>query len=184
MKIAFKRIWSEKQYDLKQWLYYNVFIGLSPVWLSCLFLTFGKVFSQFINPFLDGTLLIFTATLSGASMSFFVTDTKLSLRQTERFVFNGLLAAIFLGAGGYTAIVILKQFSPASLWSPFVFLTTCITLALAIYFNLYLAGVRSVYTDQDLIQKLVSEGADELAKENAVLAEKARAAQEVDGAKL
>lgn len=184
MKITFQRIWSEKQYDLKQWLYYNVFIGLSPVWLSCLFLTFGKVFSQFINPFLDGTLLIFTATLSGASMSFFVTDTKLSLRKTEQFIFNGLLVAIFLGAGGYTAIVTLKQFSPNSLWPPVVVLTTCTALGLGIFFNLYLAGVRSVYSDQELLQQLACEEAEELATEKVLLAEKAREARNVDGTKL
>ena len=41
-------------------------------------------------------------------MSFFVTETKLSLRKTEQFIFNGLLAAIFVGAGVYTAIVVLE----------------------------------------------------------------------------
>ena len=154
MKVQFRRIWLEKRYDLKHWLFYNLVIGLSPIWLSCLFLAFGKVF-HLINIFLDGRLLIFTATLSGASMSFFVTDTRLNLRNTERFIFNGLLAGIFLGAGGYTAIVMLNQFSPSVLWSPIVFATTVVALALAIYFNLYLAGVRSVYTDPELMQRLI-----------------------------
>jgi hypothetical protein len=183
MKIPFKRIWSEKRYDLKHWLFYNLLISLSPIWLSCLFLAFGKVF-RFLDPFLDGRLLIFTATLSGASMNFFVTDTKLNLRNTERFLFNGLLAAIFLGAGGYTAIVTLNQFSPGALWSPVVVLTTIIALGLAVYFNLYLAGVRSVYTDQELMRKLIEEEQDVLVKEKKVLAETARTASEVDGARL
>ncbi len=184
MKIPFRRIWSERRYELKHWLYYNVFISLSPVWLSCLFLTFGKVFSQFLNPFFDGTLLIFTATLSGASMSFFVADTKQSLRNTERFIFNGLLLAIFLGAGGYTAIVMLKQFSPNMLWPPVVIITTCIAMIIAIYFNLYLAGVRSVYSDQELMQKLITEEAEHIVKEKEILTEQARTANEVDGARL
>lgn len=184
MKIPFKRIWSERHYELGHWLYYNVLIGLLPVWLSWLFLTFGKVFSQFSAPFLDGTFLIFTATLSGASMSFFVTETKLNLRKTERFIFNGLLIAILLGAGGYSAIVTLKQFSPGALWSPVVFVITCVVLILATYFNLYLAGVRSVYADQDLMQQLIKEEADVWVKEKEVLAERARAANEIDGAKL
>lgn len=184
MKIPFKRIWSEKRYDLKHWLFHNLGIGLSPIWLSCVFLTFGKEFTQFFGPFLDGRLLIFTATLSGASMSFFVTDTRLSLRKTERFIFNGLVTAIFLGAGGYTAIVMMNRFAPGNLWSPAVFFTTFAALVLAIYFNLYLAGVRSVYTDQELMQRLITEEAEGLAKEKVVLAETARAANEVDGARL
>lgn len=177
MKIPFRRIWAVKESDLKQWIYYNIFIGLSPIWLSCVCLAFGRVFSQFVNPFLDGTLLIFTATLSGASMNFFVSETKLNLRNTEQFVFIGLLTAIILGAGGYAAIITLKEFSPNSLWSPMVLVTTCVTLALATYFNLYLAGIRSAYTDQDLLKKLVEEETEQLV-------EKAREAQEVDGAKL
>jgi hypothetical protein len=177
MKIPFKRIWSVKKSDLKQWIYYNIVIGLSPIWLSCLCLAFGKVFSQFVDPFLDGTLLIFTATLSGASMSFFVTETKLNLRKTEQFVFSGLLTAIILGAGGYAAIITLKAFSPNSLWSPMVVATTCITLTLAAYFNLYLAGIRSAYTDQEFMEKLVEEESEQLV-------ERARDAKEVNGAKL
>ena len=121
--------------------------------------------------------MIFTATLSGASMNFFVSETKLNLRNTEQFVFIGLLTAIILGAGGYAAIITLKEFSPNSLWSPMVLVTTCVTLALATYFNLYLAGIRSAYTDQDLLKKLVAEETEQLV-------EKAREAQEVDGAKL
>ena len=46
-----------EEYDLKHWLFYNVIIGLSPVLLSSFLLTFGKVFSQFLNRFLDGTLV-------------------------------------------------------------------------------------------------------------------------------
>jgi hypothetical protein len=183
MKIPFKRIWSEKRYDLKHWLFYNLVISLSPIWLSCLFLAFGKVF-RFYDHLLDGRLLIFTATLSGASMNFFVTDTKLNLRHTERFIFNGLLAAIFLGAGGYTAIVTLNQFAPGVLLTPLVVATTIVALALAVYFNLYLAGVRSVYTDQELMQALIEEEKDSIAKEKTLLAETARAANEIDGARL
>lgn len=184
MRIPFNRIWKERQYDLKHWLFYNVFIGLSPVWVSAVALTFGKVFSQFINPFLDGTLLIFTATLSGASMSFFVAETRLSLRKTEQYIFSGLLLAIFLGVCGYTAIVMLKRFSPDSLWPPIVFASSCITLALATYFNLYLAGVRSVYTDHELMEKLMSEEVQGIEAEKKELVAKARDANEVDGARL
>jgi hypothetical protein len=182
MKIAFKRIWREKRCDLKNWVFYNVFIGLSPVLLSCFILSFGKVFYQFVNPFLDGTLLIFTATLSGASMNFYVTETKLNLRNTERYIFNGLLATIILGAGGYTAIIAYNQFSPNSLCYPIVFVATCAIMTLAIYFNLYLAGVRTVYTDAELMQRLITEEQDAIAKEKKALADTARAAHEVDGA--
>ena len=181
MRIPFGRIWAVRQYELKHWIFYNIIIALSPVLLSWIFLTFGGVYSHFATPFLDGTLLVFAATLSGASMSFFVTETKLSLRQTERFIFNGLLGAIFLGAGGYTAIAMLKQFSPASLWSPMVFLTSCVVVMLAAYFNMYLAGVRSVYPDTDLMETLIEE---EVQKPKAALTQKAHAAKEVDGAKL
>ena len=184
MKIKFDRIWEKKQDELKNWLFHNVLIGLSPVLLSFVFLMFGKAFSQLISPFLDGTLLIFTATLSGASMSFFVTETKLSLRKTERAIFRWLLAVIIFGACGYTAIIMLKKFSPESISQPLVFIASSLTLGLAIYFNLFLAGVRSVYTDHELLQEMMAEDVKQLKEEKKNLVEKARDANEVDGAKL
>ena len=117
-------------------------------------------------------------------MSFFVTETKLSLRRTEQAIFRWLLAVIIFGACGYTAIVMLKKFSPESLSQPLVFIASCLTFALAIYFNLYLAGVRSIYTDHELLEELMAEDVREFEEEKRELVEKARDANEVDGAKL
>lgn len=184
MNISFPRIWSMKHSELKNWLFYNVFIALLPVLFSWLCLAIGGVFSHFFTPFLDGTLLIFTATLSGASMSFFVAETKRNLWKTERLILKGLLTAIVLGVAGYCTIITLTEFSPCRLSPPIVFLITCATMAVAIYFNLYLAGIQSVYTDDNLMDKLVAEEVKGVIEQKAALADQAQTADEVDGAKL
>ncbi|HEY0076312.1 MAG TPA: hypothetical protein VGB77_19590 [Abditibacteriaceae bacterium] len=180
----FIHAWSNKKHDLKQWMYYNVLLALSPIWLSWLFLMFGGVFSQFLNPFFDGTLLMFAATLSGASMSFFVTDTEVNLPKTERFIFNGLLVTIIVGACGYTAIVILKQFSSTPLNRPVITLVTYLTVLLAVYLNLYLVGVRSLYMNTSSIDQFIKEEKEDSAAERKALSDKAHAANNADGADL
>lgn len=188
MRKPFNRIWRRKSSDLKHWIYYNIFIGLSPVLLSWFFLILCGALSEFVNPFLDGTFLVFTATLSGASISFFSADTKLSLLKTERYIFNGLLAVIIFGSAGYAIIVTSSHFSPGSLNKVSVFITSVFALILAIYFNLYLAGVRMAYADKELMnilkEELAADLAREKAEEEANFSKKAHAAKVVDGAKL
>jgi hypothetical protein len=117
-------------------------------------------------------------------MSFFVTDTKLNLRKTEQFIFNGLILAIFLGISGYSAIVIMNQFAPKNMSNLFVSIFSCITVMISLFFNLYLAGVRSAYTDEELMTRWVKEETDNLASEKKALVKQAHEADQVDGVPL
>ncbi len=171
----FKKVWSLRGHDLRQWLFYNVFLGLLPVWLSWFGLSFCKTW-RFEGPFLDGTFLVFTATLSGASLSFFTEDLKANLKRTERLIYNWLIVVLVLGSTGFATIVTLKEFAPAKLHQPIIFSASTLILLAGTWFNLNLAAVRVVGMDPDLKAQLTEEPTK--------VAAAAKKATEVDGVKL
>jgi hypothetical protein len=175
MKMIFPKVWQLRGHELRQWLFYNVVLGLLPVWLAWFCLSLAKTF-RFSAPFLDGTFLVFTATLSGASLGFFTAEDRASLPKTERLIFAWLLIVLVLGAAGFSAITVLKEFAPGKSCDPIVFGVSAVILAAAIWFNLNVAAVRLVSGDRELKAQLVEEPQKVM--------EKAKAANEVDGVKL
>jgi hypothetical protein len=175
MSKMFSKVWQLRGHDLRQWLFYNVFLGLLPVWLSWFTLALAETW-KFEVPFLDGTFLIFTATLSGASLGFYSDEAKATLKHTERLLYNWLLVVLLLGATGFTAITVIKEFAPAKLSESIVFCASSVILLLAIWFNLNLAAVRLVSGDAELKASLV-DGPKQVA-------EQAKHAVQVDGVKL
>jgi hypothetical protein len=174
---VFQIIWREKHSDLRQWFYYNIFIGLSPIWLSWVPLVLGLVFTKFHRPFLDGSILVFAVTLSGASLAFFAEDTRRELRETKRFLLNWLFFVILTGSAGFTAITAEHEFFPNKL-SPWVIGITSLGVFLAaIFLNFHLAAVRLAYSDDSLIQRIVGREPEQLVQE-------ARRQDEIDGTRL
>jgi lysylphosphatidylglycerol synthetase-like protein (DUF2156 family) len=153
--IAFdRRIWKAKKHELKQWFFYNVVLGLSPILLSWVILAFGHT-SNFSGPLLDGTVLIFAVTLSAASMSFFEAETQRKLKETESLLFNILISTLLVGSCGFAANIALRQFAPQLLWVPFCLTFSLLIVALSVVCNFVLAGIRLAYEDEQLLGQLV-----------------------------
>ena len=111
----FRLIWKSKRSDLKQWIYYNVLLGLLPIWLSWLPLVLGWRFGKFVDPLCNGSALIFAATLTAASIAFFAEESKRDLKETKRFLWNWLLIILIFSSASYAVIIALTEFAPAVL---------------------------------------------------------------------
>lgn len=173
----FLLIWNSKRSDLKQWLYYNVLLGLLPIWLSWLALILGLRFSKLADPICNGSALIFAATLTAASISFFAEESKRDLKETQRFLWNWLLIILIISSASYAVIVALTEFSPSVLSRSINGILTFILVAAACVLNLYLAAVRLAYTDNDLVAQLLKSQSIEMSA-------KATTTKNVDGIKL
>lgn len=175
---VFQIIWKEKRSDLRQWFCYNILVGLSPIWLSWVPLILGLLFlKRFYQPLLDGSVLIFAVTLSGASLAFFAEDTRRELRESKRFLFNWLFFVIMTGSGAFTAIVTEREFFPHKL-SPWVIAISSLMILLwAVVLNLHLAAVRLAYSDETLIQRILGREPDQLIED-------AKNQDEIDGTRL
>jgi hypothetical protein len=176
MKFPLKMVWTEKKADLRQWAFHNIVIGLAPVLVSWIILAFGGVV-ELTGSFLDGTLMIFGVTLSGASLGFFAEQTKLRLKEFEGGIFAGLLITVILGTCGFTGVIALARFAPHVLFNPAVFMLSLTVVILACVFNFKLAAVRLAYSDEMLLKRMQE-------FETAHLRKKAEEAQEVGGVKL
>jgi len=180
MKREFKNfllIWRSKRSDLKQWLFYNVLLGMLPIWLSWVPLLLGWRFGKMLDPLSNGSALIFAATLTAASIAFFAEESKRDLKDTQRFLWNWLLIILIFSSAAYTAIIALTEFSPTVLsfqingWLSFsVLLAACLL-------NLHLAAVRLAYTDNELVAELLKAQSIELTAQ-------AAATKKVDGINL
>ena len=175
MKKVFSRVWQLRGHELRQWFFYNVLLGLSPIVLSWVCLAFITVF-KFKEPFLEGSFLIFTATLSATSLGFFAEDAKMALPKTARVILCGLIVSLLLGTGGFTALVMIKELSSKPPSVCIVVTISLFILLTAIWFNLNLAAVRIVGTNEDLKA--------ELTEEPKKIAAEAKDKTEVDGLKL
>lgn len=162
-------------HELRQWFFYNVLLGLSPIALSWLCLAFIGT-HKFQEPFLNGSFLIFTATLSATSLGFFAEDAKVALPQTARVVLCGLIFSLILGTGGFTALVMINELASKSLSTGIIVATSLLILVSAIWFNLNLAAVRIAGANKDVTE--------ELTKDTRKIAEQAKGKDEVDGVKL
>jgi len=173
----FRLIWDKKNGDLKQWGYYNIALGLSPIWLSWLPLIAGLRFTNISTPFCDGSALIFAVTLTAASVSFFQEESQRELKETQRFLWRWLFLILIISSGFYTVIVALKEYSPDSqIWWVNVTVTICLLLA-ACAFNYYLAAIRLAYTDNELVTELLKSEPQQLSRA-------ANKAKKVDGINL
>ncbi len=175
MKPIFARIWQLRGHELRQWCFYNLLLGLSPVVISWLCLAFIGV-SKFKEPFLDGSLMIFTATLSAASLGFYAEGAQSPLPQTGRVVLCGLITSLILSTAGFGALVMIKELSSKTLSSNAVIISSLAILLIAIWFNLNLAAIRLVSGDAELKAKL--------GEESRKVAEQAKKADKVDGVDL
>lgn len=161
----FKRIWIKKRSDLSQWMFYNVLLGLAPIWLLCFPFILGGRPGKLLDPFCNGATLIFAATLTGASLSFFAEELQRGLKSTKQFLWNSLILILILSSAAYTAIISLLEFSPNN-FIPWITVSLSIFLLLAgIILNLHLAAVRLAYGDSEFIKELFSAEPTRLANE-------------------
>lgn len=175
MNKVFSKVWQLRGHELRQWLFYNVLLGLSPIVLSWLCLAFiGKY--KFQEPFLNGSFLIFTATLSATSLGFFAEDLKMALPKTARVVMCGLIVSLILGTGGFTALVMIRELSSQPPSTAMVVVASLLILVSATWFNLNLAAVRIVGANDDLKAQLTEDPRK--------IAEEAKDKNEIDGVKL
>lgn len=175
MKKLFSKVWEMRGHELRQWCFYNILLGLSPIALSWLCLAFISV-HKFQEPFLNGSFLIFTATLSATSLGFFAEDSKLALPKAARVILCGLIVSLILGTGGFTALVMIKELSSKPPSPTMVIGASVLILLSATWFNLNLAAVRIVGANEDLKA--------ELTEEPRKIAAEAKANTEVDGVRL
>lgn len=131
---------------------------------------------KFKEPFLDGSFLIFTATLCATSLGFFAEDTKMALPKTARVILCGLIVSLILGTGGFTALVMIKELATKAPSPGIVIGVSLGILLIATWFNLNLAAVRIVGANEDLKA--------ELTEEPRKMAAEAKKASEVNGVKL
>ena len=169
----FRLIWKSKRSDLKQWIYYNVLLGLLPIWLSWLPLVLGWRFGKFVDPLCNGSALIFAATLTAASIAFFAEESKRDLKETKRFLWNWLLIILIFSSASYAVIIALTEFAPTVLSLRINGLLSFVVLVAACVLNLHLAAVRLAYSDNDLFAEL-------LKAQSAELSAKAAATTKVD----
>jgi hypothetical protein len=175
MKRVFSLVWKLRGHELRQWCFYNVLLGLSPVVLSWVCLAFVAVY-KFKEPFLDGSFLIFTATLSATSLGFYAEDARPAVPKTARVILCGLIAALILGSGGFSALVMIKELSSKTLSPSIVIGVSLFILIFSVWFNLNLAAVRLVNVNEELKA--------ELAKDVKKLATDAKGQSQVDGIKV
>lgn len=175
MNKVFSKVWQMRGHELRQWCFYNILLGLSPIALSWLCLAFISV-HKFKQPFLDGSFLIFTATLSATSLGFFAEDAKMALPKTARVILCGLIVSLILGTGGFTALVMIKELATKAPSPGIVIGVSLFILLIATWFNLNLAAVRIVGANEDLKAQLTEEPRK--------MAAEAKAKDEVDGVKL
>ena len=173
----FRLIWNSKRSDLKQWLFYNVLLGLLPIWLSWVPLILGWRFGKMTVPLCNGSVLIFAATLTAASIAFFAEESKRELKETRRFLWNWLLIILIFSSASYTAIIALTEFSPKVLSPGINGLLSLVVMIAACVLNLHLAAIRLAYSDNELVALL-------LKGQSAELTAKAAATTKVDGINL
>lgn len=161
--LNFRLIWKSKGSDLKQWLYYNVLLGLLPVWLSWLPLLLGWRLVKFVDPLCNGSALIFAATLTAASIAFFAEESKRDLKETNRFLWNWLLIILIFSSASYAVIIGFTEFAPTILSLRINGLLSLVMLVAACALNLHLAAVRLAYSDNDLFAQLLKSQSAELA---------------------
>lgn len=173
----FRLIWQSKRDELKQWLFYNVFIGLLPIWLSWLPLLVLWNWKSVWDPLLNGSVMVFGGCLTAASLSFFAEEAKRELKQTNRFIWNWLFILLLVSTGAYITVVTLNTVAPASAQGKIIILLSLTLLLLAVALNLQLAAIRLAYSDSALFTELLS-------RELKTLSKSAAATKEVDGIKL
>ncbi|MFM2196658.1 MAG: hypothetical protein RLZZ505_90 [Verrucomicrobiota bacterium] len=173
----FRVIWSNKRGDVKQWFFYNVVIGLLPIWLSWLPLIVCWRLGKMLDPLLNGTILVFGASLTAASVAFFTEEAKRGLKQTNRFIWNGMLLTLLLSASAYATVITLNEVAPGVANQNIIIGFSCLILITAIALNLQLAAVRIAYSDNNLISELLKFEPEMLSKD-------AASATNVDGVKL
>ena len=162
----FGRIWAERKDSLQEWIYYNLFIGLCPIWLSWIPLAFGLQFGAFLRPLRDGTVLIFVVTLTGASLGFFAEGTGRELRKTKTLLWMGLFATVLAASAGFSASIAAREFFAKQESMILVGLYSVIMLVVAVALNLHLAAVRILYSEEDpeLLERVIRGPAEDLAK--------------------
>lgn len=172
-------VWPNKRHELVQWGFYNVVLGLLPVWASWLVLAVGGT-TSLRKPLMDGTVLVFAATLSGSSLSFFSMEAKRSLRQEESSLFAWLLSTLLAGSIAFGAIAAREIGAKVS--DLVVLIISTVLLVAAIVFNFRLAALRLVYADPALLQKIMRGGLGE--DERHRIAVNAAKETQVDGTKI
>jgi hypothetical protein len=181
MKREFKifcQIWSKKNAELHNWLFSNIFLGLLPIILSTLAMFFGLRLNKLGAPFVDGSILIFGATLTGASLSYFAEDLKRELKKTKRFLWMWLIGVLVISSAAYAMLIALKEYGPPGTQSDLVVAIVSLLLFLVgIAMNLHLAAVRLAYSDNELFNELRK-------SEVGALSKRAAQAKVVDGIKL
>lgn len=160
----FRLIWCKKNGDLKQWGYYNIVLGLLPIWLSWVPLVLGLKLANMLTPLFDGSALIFAATLTAASVSFFQEESKRELKETQRFLWRWLFIVLIVSSAVYTAIIAFKEFAPSSQICWVNGLITIILLIAACFLNFYLAAIRLAYSDNELVAELLKSEPTQLSK--------------------
>jgi hypothetical protein len=130
-----------------------------------------------VDPLLNGTILVFGASLTAASVSFFAEDAKRELKQTNRFIWNGMLLTLLLSASAYATVITLNEVAPGVANAKIIIGFSFLMLLSAIFLNLQMAAVKIAYTDNELLNQLLKWEPEMLAKD-------AASATEVDGVKL
>ena len=174
---SFKVVWKERKSDLKQWLFYNIVLGLAPIWLFWIPLLLSLRIAKFTIPLLDGNVLVFAVTLCGASLGFFAEEARRELRETRRFLWNWMVVIMFLSVGGFVAISAEREFFPNIYYPWITGLASLLVAVSAIILNLHLAAIRMAYTDDNLVKAVMMQDPAELAKQ-------ANSATSVNGVKI
>ncbi len=180
MKLQTQDVWNEKREELIQWLRYNVGVGLLPVWLSWILLPIVGTYT-FSQPFFDGTFLAFAVTLSGVSMSVFLEETKMELREVQRSIYFSLFMVIVIGTGALVITMLAKENPKIQIKPCWLFLLSLGGLVAAVYLNFRLAAARLALSDKDFMEKLAQRKKREMDEETEKLSRVAKTQSQVDG---
>lgn len=179
MKERFKVLVSRKN-EFVQWALHNIIFGLAGVWMPFLVLIlFGRLRTKEI--FTDGSLLVFTVTLSAVSLGFFIKETRINLRIAHTLTYAILMITMIMSVLGLTALCLAPIFAastpPLPLNMPCVYTGTVALVFMAVFSNFRLFLTELTVSQIDVIAEKYNAPADKLALE-------AKAATSADGVRL
>lgn len=116
--------------------------------------------------FTDGSLLIFTVTLSAVSLGFFFKETQLSLRKAHTLTYAALMLTMILSVLGLTALFVAPVFAastpPIPLNMPFIYWVTGVLVVMAVFSNFRLFMAELSGTEIGIIEEKYNAPADRL----------------------